>query len=598
MYRSTLLSATLPTTTSVRRVWEEKTSGKLVVKHLGVHHVLPRNALFFGHPFGKKTARGGDGGSTKKWIDALGDADSFARALYNAAVCQNMLSRLCSSVGIDVPKTFNFQVNASEGWFCRQLRLLFQRDEEFHALLSNTQHNVDAYLDDLFKPTTPLTDLEIHFVVQQCRKERVMVTVNDDDGDANKRVVGGGTVLLRLLRLTSSHFAFLCEKTTTTTSSSTIKGYFEGFVTGVATGRVESPVVKVEGAHRIYIIGDLDGRLMSVVKMFLQRGLIRVDADLCFQWIAPPNVYVVQCGDQIDSARINKSRVELDVSVLLFFEYMRHLSNDRVVSILGNHEIMNATGNFDYVGDSDRALLDAGQRRKIFEFEGVCGRALRNRFLAMTINDVVFSHGCIDLGKNVGAERIDDLCKSLHQQFGKLTSFHGLQSTDFYKTYLNASKRTTVTWCRDEGGKDRRDSRVLRLVQDVEKHIYVRGHDKSPSPTLRKYSLKSFGFGPQGFQETDFADVSAARERIVVDEYVDVMADAYFVSTDSLPFGILDVDDSGAASLRASGAHHDTQDTFIHRIAKALNNVVLGGATPQSPPARGVTPPKTPPVYL
>lgn len=111
---------------------------------------------------------------------------------------------------------------------------------------------------------------------------------------------------------------------------------------------------------RIIAIGDIHGDLELAVRSFKIAGLINDKLD----WIAKPlNTIVVQVGDQIDSCRpipgvydcrLNKTPGDKgdDINVLDFFNDM-HIKAAKyggaVYSLLGNHELMNAEGNFSYV---------------------------------------------------------------------------------------------------------------------------------------------------------------------------------------------------------------------------------------------------------
>ncbi|XWV25020.1 hypothetical protein QJ856_gp0758 [Tupanvirus deep ocean] len=111
---------------------------------------------------------------------------------------------------------------------------------------------------------------------------------------------------------------------------------------------------------RIIAIGDIHGDLDLAIKSFKLAKLIDDD----FNWIAdPPDTVVVQVGDQIDSCRPipnvydchNKKYPEDsadDVNILNFFDKMHEKASNHggaVYSLLGNHELMNAQGKFQYV---------------------------------------------------------------------------------------------------------------------------------------------------------------------------------------------------------------------------------------------------------
>jgi len=112
--------------------------------------------------------------------------------------------------------------------------------------------------------------------------------------------------------------------------------------------------------QRLIAIGDIHGDLDLAIKSFKLAKLI----DQHYNWIAdPPNTIVVQVGDQIDSCRAipnvfechlkpySDDRVE-DMSVIEFFNAMHEKAarvGGAVYSLLGNHELMNSDGRFDYV---------------------------------------------------------------------------------------------------------------------------------------------------------------------------------------------------------------------------------------------------------
>jgi hypothetical protein len=134
---------------------------------------------------------------------------------------------------------------------------------------------------------------------------------------------------------------------------------------------------------RIIAIGDIHGDLDLAIKSFKLAKLI--DGEL--NWIAnPPNTIVVQVGDQIDSCRTipgifeckttkYSSDVANDMKVIDFFNEMHKKAKEKggaVYSLLGNHEIMNSQGNFDYVSYENRNNFRYSIGNKIYE--GLPGR--------------------------------------------------------------------------------------------------------------------------------------------------------------------------------------------------------------------------------
>lgn len=127
---------------------------------------------------------------------------------------------------------------------------------------------------------------------------------------------------------------------------------------------------------RIIVIGDIHGDLKVAIKCLILAKCIKyielpVNQDIdvmelffnTLEWIGG-ETYVVQLGDQIDRVRtqmLDKNNISQDIpyedegSTLEIFYLFLHLDNlakqhgGRVLSLLGNHEIMNINGDFSYV---------------------------------------------------------------------------------------------------------------------------------------------------------------------------------------------------------------------------------------------------------
>ena len=127
---------------------------------------------------------------------------------------------------------------------------------------------------------------------------------------------------------------------------------------------------------RIIVIGDIHGDLKVAIKCLILAKCIKyieppVHEDInvmetffnTLEWIGG-ETYVVQLGDQIDRVRtqtLDKNNISQDIpyedegSTLEIFYLFLHLDNlakqhgGRVLSLLGNHEIMNINGDFSYV---------------------------------------------------------------------------------------------------------------------------------------------------------------------------------------------------------------------------------------------------------
>ena len=115
---------------------------------------------------------------------------------------------------------------------------------------------------------------------------------------------------------------------------------------------------------RIIAIGDLHGDLKITKKIFKFANLI----DDNNNWIAEPeNTIVVQVGDQLDSCRPTKTNIcgihgkyiknktgDLEIFKFLYdINKIAEKQGGKVISLLGNHELMNVDGDFRFISKND-----------------------------------------------------------------------------------------------------------------------------------------------------------------------------------------------------------------------------------------------------
>jgi hypothetical protein len=133
------------------------------------------------------------------------------------------------------------------------------------------------------------------------------------------------------------------------------------------------------------------------------------------EWIAQPqNTVVVQIGDQVDSltrhGELNPNEVrpspdpsaweKLDDTVLLRFtdklDDLAKQKGGRFISLLGNHELMNAMGDFSYVSQYSLTKT-GGYEGRVHKFRpgGEYARILAKRPVVLKLGNVLFSHAGI-----------------------------------------------------------------------------------------------------------------------------------------------------------------------------------------------------------
>lgn len=143
---------------------------------------------------------------------------------------------------------------------------------------------------------------------------------------------------------------------------------------------------------RLVAIGDLHGDLAATRRVLRLAGAI----DEKDHWNGG-NLVVVQTGDEID--RGDDDRAILDLFSKL--EAEAKAAGGRVVPLLGNHELMNAEGDFRYVtqgsnppfAEFDKSAGDAAGRRKAFAPGGAYAKILSTRNVVAIAGDSVFVHG-------------------------------------------------------------------------------------------------------------------------------------------------------------------------------------------------------------
>lgn len=151
---------------------------------------------------------------------------------------------------------------------------------------------------------------------------------------------------------------------------------------------------------KVIIIGDVHGDLGRLATVLRALGVINQN----LQWTAQPaNTVVVQLGDQVDSAQRTPSEQHknweqvCDTDVLLFMDRLdgiARLKGGRVLSLVGNHELMNIMGEFIYVSQKSMQLSGGPEaRRRQFATQGTMCELLANRCVVLKIGRLLFCHG-------------------------------------------------------------------------------------------------------------------------------------------------------------------------------------------------------------
>ncbi len=148
-------------------------------------------------------------------------------------------------------------------------------------------------------------------------------------------------------------------------------------------------------AKRLIIIGDVHGDLKRFKNILKDANIINDD----LEWIAsPPDTIVVQLGDQVDSLNrnpvIENWEILEDYNMLYFTNSLHNIAKTKggkVISLIGNHELMNVIGDFSYVSPQSRIA----NRQKYFQPTGTLSSILAYRPIVVKIGELFFCHAGI-----------------------------------------------------------------------------------------------------------------------------------------------------------------------------------------------------------
>lgn len=198
----------------------------------------------------------------------------------------------------------------------------------------------------------------------------------------------------------------------------------------------------MKAKKRIIVFGDIHGDYNLMIDMFIKSGLVSRNSDDTFTWIGNKTC-LVQIGDQIDRCRpmpyqpcshpnTTYNDEGSDIKIMELFNDLS-LQADKVggsvISLLGNHELMNAMGQMQYVSyeglkqfenyvdqDSPERKFSNGTEARIHAFQpgNNYGRMMGcTRLPAVIIGSNIFVHaGIIDaLIEEIDLKGINDFEK-------------------------------------------------------------------------------------------------------------------------------------------------------------------------------------------
>jgi hypothetical protein len=253
---------------------------------------------------------------------------------------------------------------------------------------------------------------------------------------------------------------------------------------------------------KLYVLGDMEGNINQLFQWFIHKRLINENLD----WIADDDTYVIQCGDQVDSIRFdeeskmevakNSAKKDIDIAVPMFLEYMNYISNDHVLSVIGNHEWMNVYKDFHYSGKD----IDVDERSSQFSYDGIVGKILRRRNFIIQFNNCIISHAGVcpaNIEKYNAVIRMmnnDKKQKFILQTFLKTINKESSDKTN-YDTVKNSSRMFRyvihgekhpygydgIIWNRhffDITENDNYKGEKIETPKELKGFTQIKGHDK------------------------------------------------------------------------------------------------------------------------
>ncbi len=224
---------------------------------------------------------------------------------------------------------------------------------------------------------------------------------------------------------------------------------------------------------RIVAIGDLHGDWNATITSFKVAKLI----DNNFNWIAiPKSTFVVQLGDQVD--RLSRTNLKTDeASEKKIFDFLDNLHKQAssyggaVLSIIGNHELMNVMGDMRYA--SPMSIKDFGtiyDRIDAFKPGGEIARRFAcTRNVIIKIGNFLFVHGGI-LPKH---------CKLSIQEINRIMKNYLLNkiNTENHKYFDQLFlEENSLLWTRKLSGENVKCSKLNKVFKTYNVNNIVVGH--------------------------------------------------------------------------------------------------------------------------
>lgn len=158
--------------------------------------------------------------------------------------------------------------------------------------------------------------------------------------------------------------------------------------------------------ERVFVLSDIEGNLPALVRLLRAGGV--VDASLRWTFATGRVVFL---GDLFDRGL----QVTECLWVLYELEARAHAAGGAVHFVLGNHEVMNLTGDLRYVRRKyhENAALLGEPLEQLYSSSSVLGQWLRTRNVALQLGDELFVHGGVSPSVAASGATLEQLNEAL-----------------------------------------------------------------------------------------------------------------------------------------------------------------------------------------
>lgn len=209
--------------------------------------------------------------------------------------------------------------------------------------------------------------------------------------------------------------------------------------------QLENEKSEFSNIKKIFIVSDIEGNFKALRKLLQGNGVM----DENFNWSYGTG-HLVLTGDFFDRG----SQVTEVLWLIYSLEDKAKAAGGYVHFVLGNHEIMNMSGDIRYVHPKymENAALINEPYMALFGENAELGRWLRTKNVVERVGDILFAHGGISSEVNsidISASRINKLSRPFYPDSTykyddqKIALLYSDQGPFWYRGYYNGRPRAT-----------------------------------------------------------------------------------------------------------------------------------------------------------